>query len=389
MPWVLVGFLSLVIGIVLANRFCSRRTTRLAGAFNAMAEQLQAKIQELEASRSQIEGILQSMNEGVLVVGPAGELLLVNEAARQIFQMGQEAAPGRPFLEVVRQPELQELVQQILKTGQPHVGGLTLYAPSEQYLQVHATSCQTRQEACALLVLHDITDLKRLEQVRRDFVANVSHELRTPLTAIQGAVETLLDGALKDPDQGRPFVESIAEETASLHRLVNDLLILAHVESKQPILKKEPIPLQEFLETEIARHRSLAEAHQVALMLETVPPGRTVAADRNQLAQAIGNLLDNAVKYNKPNGRVAIRTSMQGQQCRIEVEDTGIGIPPQDLPRIFERFYRVDKARSRETGGTGLGLSIVKHVAEAHGGSVQVESQFDHGTRFTLILPLA
>ena len=365
------------------------KKAQLSAAFHAIESQLQSKIQELQASQSQIEGILQSMNEGVMVVAPTGELLLVNEAARRIFNMGQEEVIGRPFLELVRQPELQELIQRILKTNQPDLWDLSLYTPPERYLQVHATSCRTKeQKSGVLLVLHDITNLKRLEQVRRDFVANVSHELKTPLTAIQGAVETLLDGALKDPDRGRPFVESIAEETGRLHRLVNDLLILAQVESKQPVLKKEPIPLRAFLEAEIARHRVLAQAHQVTLSLEAAPAGETLSADRDQLAQAIGNLLDNAVKYNKPGGRTVVRASVQDRNCRIDVEDTGIGIPPQDLPRLFERFYRVDKARSRDTGGTGLGLSIVKHVAEAHGGSVQVESQSGHGSRFTLILPL-
>ncbi len=365
---------------------------QLGSAFNAMAGQLQAKIQELEASRSQMEGILQSMSEGVMLVGPGGELLLVNEAARQIFRMGAGTSQGRSFAELMRQPDLQELVQQILKTGQSRVRDMTLYSPSERHLQVHGTPCRCAPEGVqgsgVLLVLYDITDLKRLERIRTEFVANVSHELKTPLTAIRGAVETLLDGALKDADQGRLFLESISEETGRLHRLVEDLLTLAQVESKQVVLRKEPVSVRIFLEEELARQRVLAKERQVSLKLENVPQNQTVHADRSQLAQAVGNLLENAVKYNRPGGQVLVRASEVSRYLHIEVEDKGIGIPLEDLPRIFERFYRVDKARSRETGGTGLGLSIVKHVAEAHGGSVQAESRLGHGSRFTLILPL-
>ncbi len=357
-------------------------------AFNAMAEQLQAKIQELEASRSQIEGILQSMMEGVLVVGPDGNVILVNEAAREILSLGSEAIPARPLSELVRHPDLQDLIRRVLETEEPQFRDLTLYAPAERHLRIHATACRAPTGRGALMVLHDITDLKRLENLRRDFVANVSHELKTPLTAIQGAVETLLDGALKDPVHGRPFLESIAEESARLGRLVDDLLTLAQVESRQTVLRKRPISIDSFLQQEVERHRPLARTHQVSLVLEPVPSDPSLDADRDQLAQAVGNLLDNGIKYNRPHGRVTVRAVLREGQCRIVVEDTGIGIPAEDLPRIFERFYRVDKARSRETGGTGLGLSIVKHVAEAHGGTVQVESRPGQGTTFTLILPL-
>lgn len=416
-----VGFLLAVIGILLVSSFMALRITRsltamadsarrfaqgeletrfsvtrqdevaqLGRAFNAMAQRLQGKIRELEASRSQIEGILQSMSEGVIVVGPGGELLLVNEAARQIFRMGEEPGQSGSFAEWVRQPDLQELARQILETGQSQLQEITVYSPSERYLQVHGTSCRCAPEGArgALLVLHDITSLRRLEQIRREFVANVSHELKTPLTAIRGAVEILLDGALADPNRGKSFLESISEEAGRLHRLVEDLLTLAQVESKQTLLRKEPIPIEAFLEEEAARHQPLAKEHQVSLRLEDLPKSQTLFADRNQLVQAVGNLLDNAIKYNQAGGHVTVRALIKDKKCQIHVEDTGIGIPEEDLPRVFERFYRVDKARSRDTGGTGLGLSIVKHVAEAHGGSVQAESQPGHGSRFILILPL-
>ncbi len=367
-----------------------RRTlTDLLASSRMTAETLQAKIQELETSRSQLEGILHSMAEGVFAVGPTGDLLLVNAAAREILGVAHGAAAGARAGDLIRQPELHELVRQTLATAAPQRRDLTLYAPSERHLRVHATVCQTPTGRGVLVVLHDITDLKRLETLRRDFVANVSHELKTPLTAIRGAVETLLEGALSDSTHARPFVESMAEESARLTRLVDDLLTLAQVESRQPAPPRDPIPVQVFLQEECVRYSPLAQAHQIALTTEEVSPSLTVLADRRELAQAVGNLLDNAIKYNHPGGRVTVRASAAPPACHIEVEDTGIGIPAEDLPRIFERFYRVDKARSRDTGGTGLGLSIVKHVAETHGGSVQVESQSGRGSRFTLTLPLA
>jgi len=371
------------------RRLASREIAQMKRAFDETAEHLRAKIQEMETGRSQTEGILQSMAEGVLAVGPGGEILLINASAREVLGIGQEIAVGTRAGNLIRQPELQEIILQVLATERPQVRDLTLYAPFERYLRIHATACRAPAGRGALMVLHDITDLKRLENLRRDFVANVSHELKTPLTAIQGAVETLLDGALKDPVHGRPFLESIAEESARLARLVDDLLTLAQVESRQTVLRKEPIPLQAFLQEEVARHRASAQAQQVSLALEIGPAIALLRADREQLVQAVGNLLENAIKYNRPGGRVAVRASESSGRLRIEIEDTGIGIPAGDLPRVFERFYRVDKARSGETGGTGLGLSIVKHVAEAHGGTVQVESRPGQGSTFALIFPLA
>ncbi|MBI3615825.1 MAG: PAS domain-containing protein [Candidatus Omnitrophica bacterium] len=369
-------------------RRIARSPAATAVSAGRLAEDLQAKIQELEAGRSQTEGILQGMVEGVLAVGPNGEILLVNRAAREILGIEQDLPVGTRAGGLIRQPQLQELIDQTLTKQEPQVRDLTLVSPVERHLRLHTATCQAPEGRGALVVLHDITDLKRLENLRRDFVANVSHELKTPLTAIRGAVETLLGGASKDPAHSRSFLEVISEESARLDRLVEDLLTLAQVESKQAVLRREPISMDRFLEEEIGRHQALARTHQVSLQLESPPSAQSVFADRSQMSQAVSNLLDNAIKYNRAGGRVTVRALAREGQCRIEVEDSGIGIPAGDLPRIFERFYRVDKARSRETGGTGLGLSIVKHVAEAHGGSVQVESQLGKGSRFILSIPL-
>ena len=364
------------------------KVSELAETLNSMTVQLQAQIRDLEAQRSQLQGILEGMNEGVLVEGPDGSLLAINPAARSILDIEGEVPPGTQAGDLIRQPVLREMIGQVRTEGRPKSRDLTLYAPSERHLRVRGDICRSPAGPAVLLVFHDITDLKRLETLRRDFVANVSHELKTPLTAIQGAVETLLGGALKDADRGKPFADSIAEEAGRLRHLVEDLLTLAQVESRQEDFRPEVISLQAFLEKEVARHRPLAAAREVSLEMEMTSPLPALPADRGQLSQAVGNLLDNAIQYNRPGGRVTLRVSADSRVCRVEVEDTGIGIPPGDLARVFERFYRVDKGRSRETGGTGLGLSIVKHIAEAHGGSVEVESRPGSGSRFALILPL-
>ncbi|MCM8811428.1 MAG: ATP-binding protein [Candidatus Omnitrophica bacterium] len=359
----------------------------LASAFNSMAVHLEAKIQELEASRSQIEGILQSMTEGVFVVDPSGRLTLINPAAQQILQVG--SGPNALFKEAIRYPEFHLMAEQVLKKGYPAVQDVELFTPMERNLRVYGTRCRSAGgEPSALFVIHDVTEFRRLEQVRRDFVANVSHELKTPLTVIRGAVETLLEGALNEENGGRPFVELISEESERLGRLVDDLLGLAQIESKGMLLTKQQMDVKRFLSEEIERHKGRAKAAGVSMTLEMKTPLQTLMADREQAGRAVSNLLDNAIKYNRPGGTVIVRASVRDGAYRVDVEDTGIGIPPEQIGRIFERFYRVDKARSRETGSTGLGLAIVKHVMEAHGGFVQVESRPGEGSRFTLLFPL-
>lgn len=343
----------------------------------------------MEAHRSQVEGILQGMAEGVLVVGPDEKLMLLNLSARQILGIGEDVRVGTGFMEAARYPGLHELTRQVLRERGQQFSELELYAPQERVLQVHAAPCRIPSAGlCALLVFHDITELKRLERLRQEFVANVSHELKTPLTTIRAAVETLLDGAAADPEHSRSFLSAVQEETIRLQRLVEDLLSLAEVELKQTHPRREPIPIRAFLEEQVERCRAAAQAQEITLRLECGEINRLLQADRRQMVQAVGNLLDNAIQYNRSGGSVTLRAAESENRLTLEVEDTGIGIPAEDLPRIFERFYRVDKARSRETGGTGLGLSIVRHVAESHGGSVRAESRLGQGSRFLLTLPL-
>lgn len=372
-----------------ASRWAAGRASAAEEAFRRVEQGLGERAQELQGSRSQLEGILQGMSEGVLVVGPGERLLLVNGSAREILGMGPNLRAGQRLAEATRQPGVQEVIRRLLSGGPAERTELELYSPRERILQLRADRCPIAGVGdCALVVFHDITELKRLERMRSEFVANVSHELKTPLTTLQGAAETLLDGALSDPKNARAFVTAIKEEAERLHRLVEDLLSIARVESKSSGARQQAIPLGPFLEELAARYRPLAARQGITLSVEPAAPGLQLQADRDQLAQALGNLLENAIKYNRSNGQVRLRSAAAAGSVTLEVEDTGIGIPAEDLPRIFERFYRVDKARSRETGGTGLGLAIVKHVAESHGGSVRAESRPNQGSRFLLTLPL-
>ncbi len=361
----------------------------LARAFNQMADQLNEKIRQVETGRNQIQGILEGMIEGVVVIGPSEELLLINSAAREILSIEHPVKPGSLLCEVTRAPEIQDLIRAVSETGRPQLKELTVYAPVERILRAQAAPYAAESGPGVLLVMHEITDIKRLEQLRREFVANVSHELKTPLAAIRGSVETLLDGALQDPAHNRTFVKAIAEESVRLDRLVDDLLTLAQIESRQELVRHEPILIQTFLDQELQRYLAVAQRAQVTLEWSVNPTSLSFLADRRQLAQAIGNLTDNAIKYNHPEGTVRVQAFRQGTEICFRVDDSGIGIPEVDLPRIFERFYRVDKDRSRETGGTGLGLAIVKHVAESHGGSVQVISRPGSGSCFILRFPSA
>jgi two-component system phosphate regulon sensor histidine kinase PhoR len=244
---------------------------------------------------------------------------------------------------------------------------------------------QDKLSGC-LAVIHDITELRKLEKVRTDFVANVSHELRTPLTSIKGFVETLLEGALEDKENSRQFLKIIQGHSERLNNLINDLLDLSQVESNKIELKLARVRLKELTDKVIAGVKSQLKKKGLDVQ-NRISPGTEASVDRDRLEQVITNLIDNAIKFNKENGSIKISCEELPGQIKVTVEDSGQGIPEKDLPRIFERFYRVDKARSRELGGTGLGLSIVKHIVELHGGSVGVESTEGLGSKFFFILP--
>jgi two-component system phosphate regulon sensor histidine kinase PhoR len=396
----------------------------LGKTFNRTSERLSAHIGQLEADRQQLRAILSGMVEGVVALDSEQRILFANDRAAQLLDFSGQSVVGRPLWAVVRQRSLIDVIRRALGTPEAQreeihwIGNTAGPSPNlTRSLTVHAARLSGGKPhhsgGGAVLVLHDTTELRRLERLRQDFVANVSHELKTPLSVIKVCVETLQDGAAEDPRHRDHFLGQIARQSDRLHMLILDLLSLARIESGDELFDFQAVPVVPLVHGLVERFRPRAEARGQVLEVASErkgPPvdssteilttdqnaGATVAlqdeeisvwADEEAVEQILENLLDNALKYTPEKGRVSIHWHVQAAQVCIEVSDTGIGIPPADLPRIFERFYRVDKARSREMGGTGLGLSIVKHLAQAMHGSVQAVSRFGQGSTFQVWLP--
>lgn len=370
----------------------------LGNALDHMADQLESTIREVTEDRAQLLAVLSSMAEGVMVLDCRGVVLQVNSALERTFRIDNATARGRTYQEVIRLQELNELVMKVLEAKLSRSTEITLI-PSGHTLHVEASVAggKRENEACVVLVFHDVTAIRRLEKVRKDFVANVSHELRTPLTSIKGYVEALLDGMKDNPDEALRFLHIILNQSDRLNLILDDLLQLSQIESGQVLFKRDPVSLGSVVERTVALIRPLVDKkrHQLIVSLPDTLP--CVLADEERLVQVLTNLLDNAVKYTADGGTIAIavrRLDATGDGrpsdlVELTVSDNGIGIPEADRPRVFERFYRVDKARSRELGGTGLGLAIVKHIVEGHGGQIWVEPNQPMGTRFVMTLPVA
>ena len=364
----------------------------LGRSLNVLATRSREKIEDLEQEQAKVTAILDGMVEGVIAVDGHEHIVLMNERARAIFELGSVRGERKPFLEVIRNAELHEVFR--ASRGAPLGGAVRrevdLTAPTNRVLQVHGVPLLLAGgETGVVIVLHDITELRRLEQVRTEFVANVSHELRTPLTAIHGYVETLLGGALEEPDHARKFLEIVHRQTERLGRLINDLTDLSNIELGRVSLHLAPTALGEVVDSVLGVIGPRARAGEIRLESQLAPGLPSVKADHDRLAQILINLVDNAVKYTPRGGAVTVRAASVGNMVEVAVEDTGVGIPASDLPRITERFYRVDKARSRELGGTGLGLAIVKHLVLAHGGELTIESDLDRGTAVRFTVPAA
>ncbi|HXH85467.1 MAG TPA: ATP-binding protein [Nitrospira sp.] len=370
----------------------------LADTLNHMTDELKSKIGELSEDRSQLLAMLTSMVEGVMVLDYRGRVLQVNPALERMFGVTRAETRGRQVSELFRHPELNQLVSNVLASRVGQEDEIVL-APSGRCLHIEASVAggQQENEACAVLVFHDITELRRLENIRKDFVANVSHELRTPLTSIKGYVEALLDGGKDDPDTSVRFLDIILKQSDRLNLILEDLLQLSKIESGQVQFKREPLHIGSVVERTIAMIKPLADKKHHRLIAQVSSDLPLVNGDQERLVQVLANLVDNAIKYTPEGGQITVtarripiaenRTEPQQDGIELSVTDTGIGIPEQDRPRVFERFYRVDKARSRELGGTGLGLAIVKHIVEGHGGQVWVEGNRPTGSRFVVWLP--
>ncbi|HEY4485937.1 MAG TPA: phosphate regulon sensor histidine kinase PhoR, partial [Nitrospiria bacterium] len=360
----------------------------LGHALNRMAAELEAKIAEITEDRTRLNTILSSMNEGVLVLDGRGTVLLVNSVLGRMFGL-KTPASGRPCWELLRHHALNEMIKTVLADRVGRSQEIVLYSPGEPVFHVQASVAEPRREdgVCAVLVFHDITGIKRLERVRKDFVANVSHELRTPLTSIKGYVEALMDGAKDDPMKNAEFLGIIQRHAEQLNATITDLLQLSTIESGRYEWRREAVSIPDLIESAARVIRPMAAKKRQTLEVRCAEPAPKIMADADRLIEALTNLMDNAVKYTPEGGRITVEAAAADGGAAIHVSDTGIGIPAREIPRLFERFYRVDRARSRDLGGTGLGLSIVKHIVEAHGGKVTVESEAGKGSRFTVTLP--
>jgi len=367
----------------------SDELTDLTRALNETAAQLDRTIRSLTDERNRSSAILRSMVEGVAVIGADEHILFSNAAFAQILGVDAATCEGRRPVEVIRQPELLAAVQRVLAGHETVHSEMVMGTVRPRSFAVTAAPVRADGTTGAVLVLHDISELRRLERVRRDFVANVSHEFKTPLTAIQGFAETLLAGALDDRQNRQRFLEIIRDHARRLARLTDDLLKLALIEAGKLDLELRPVAVAELIDSCIETTRLKAEEKQHALLVECpagLPPAR---GDFRRLQEVLQNLLDNAVQYTPAGGRIAVRAQAVNGTVVITVSDTGIGIPLADQARIFERFYRVDAARSRAVGGTGLGLAISRHIVEAHSGRIWVESAVGQGSDFHFALPIS
>ena len=360
----------------------------LAVSLNETAARLDRTIRTLTEERNLSSAILGSMVEGVAVVNASERLLFANQGFAEILELDTPPQPGSALVETVRQTELLEAVRAVLK-GAPRVEAeIATGTLHERFFAVTVASVRATENPGAVIVLHDITDLRKLERVRRDFVANVTHEFKTPLTSIQGFAETLLAGAMNDPKNRIRFLEIILEHSRRLARLTDDLLELSKMDAERLDLEVDRLNVAQFVQSCIeTTQRPAAEKNlRISVNLQDSLPD--IAADRRRLAEVLQNLLDNAIQYTPSGGQIMVAASAKGNEVTFTVTDTGIGIPKADQPRIFERFYRVDVARSREVGGTGLGLSIAKHLVEAHGGRIWVDSEVGRGSQFHFTVPV-
>ena len=345
-------------------------------------------VENLKLESARREAILASMVEGVLAVDRNLRVLFCNQSFARTAGAAFPVNPGTPLLELVRLPELREIMQTALESGQRVERRLAMPGAATRYFDILATSLEGASTRGALAIFHDISELERLERVRRDFVANVSHELRTPLTTIRGYAETLLDGALEDAGNNRRFVETIVAQATRLNNIAADLLTLSELEAGGTSLEAQPVSIRAVLESALDAMEAAARERGIRFVRDRMDEAALLGSEL-RLEQVFVNLLDNAVKFSRPNGEVRVEIQTTGATATVTISDRGIGIPSQDLPRIFERFYRVDKARSRQMGGTGLGLAIVKHVVEQMRGTITVDSRLGEGSTFTLALPVA
>jgi two-component system phosphate regulon sensor histidine kinase PhoR len=369
---------------------------QLGQAINTMADSLQLQMHRILENESRLSGVLDNMVSGVVVIDGEGRIVLLNRSAEDILGYAAKELLGKRY-DAAKQPyELIQLIKSCIEKNEHIRDEIMFYFPEERVLEVNLVPMQAVEEEPLglVIVLHDITAIRRLEKVRSEFVANVSHELKTPVAAVKGFAETLLAGAMNDAETARSFLQIIYDESERLNRLIGDILELSKIESKRVPLQFSPVHLRSFVGKTLDMMRAAADRKEIHLEM-SVDDDLYMEADEDRLRQIFINLLSNGINYTPDGGKVRVEVEAvrdeadtDAEKIRIVIADTGIGIPKSDLPRIFERFYRVDKARSRSSGGTGLGLSIVKHLVELHKGTIRVESELGLGSRFILELPV-
>ncbi len=357
----------------------------IADSLNAMSEELKNRAAASEEEKRRLNVILRSIPDALFIIGVDGVILLSSLAARR--QFGEIALQGRSFIEVVRNSEFLSLLDEARKERKTEVTELRIDSPLEQYFVVHVSPLfyNERELSGYVAVFHDITQLKMLEQTRKDFVANITHEIKTPITSIMGFAETLLDGALNDKNNAAKFLKTIKSNSERINSLVDDLMTISKIELGVIKIDKSPLDIETVMQQVMATLDEKASGKGLALTLSVAPHESEIKADRDRLLQILTNLVDNAIKFTE-KGRVTLGVEAAGDKVCLFVEDTGIGIPQKHLPRIGERFYRVDPGRSRSMGGTGLGLAIVKHLVKAHGWDMQINSTAGKGTKVMIFV---
>jgi two-component system phosphate regulon sensor histidine kinase PhoR len=360
-----------------------RDLATVGSSLNAMARNLRVKMQQLEADKHRTEGIIAAMSSGVVVFDLDARVVLANASIQMLLDLHTDPARRIP-MELVRHPSIEDAVRTALKGLD--APAIEVTAGRERVLLAKAAPVRALNGEVELVVMvfHDLTEVRRLEKMRRDFVANVSHEFKTPLTSIRGYAETLLDINPDDPAVAKEFFEAILRNATLLQTLVDDLLVLANLEREVPVAK-DRFDVTELIEQVIRSKQHLLTSKDIHTEIHS--SSIEVEADRARLMRAVSNLVDNAIHYNRQGGKLRVSASLIGNQLRIDVEDTGDGIPAAELGRVFERFYRVDKSRTRESGGTGLGLAIARHAVESQGGTISVSSKLGSGSTFTILLP--
>ena len=361
----------------------------LANTMNQMAATLRSRIEDLESEKGKIAVILNHMTEGVIAIDRHKRIILVNPTAEKIFGCHASAIEGKGLIEITRHPQIERIVDHAFKEEGTVSEEIQTSGEIRKTLRLSVVVLKEHaRDVGGILVFHDMTEIRRLENIRKEFVTNVSHELRTPLTAIKGFIETLLGGASKDPPANDRFLKIIAEETDRLGRLVEDILSLGAIEQKIALMKKDRVDLASKLVVILEQFNTGIEKNRLTVENRISGKPIIVPGDGDKIHQVFVNLIDNAIKFNRSGGKIILSSDQKPEGVTITIEDTGIGIPEEEQCRVFERFFRADKARSKELGGTGLGLAIVKHIMEAHGGHATCQSAPGQGSRFSVFFPV-